>query len=370
MLHSTMQKSKSNKNCTIEFYRFIFAMLIVLCHAAQKLDPEQFHLFSRASIGVEYFFVVSGFLLAASIDKMPPLKANTLGNETKNFLLKKIRSFCPEYYIAWGFAFIFYLYANNLLYFKGIMQTLADCIWELLFVSQSGLFPMRVNGVVWYISTMLLAMAILYPLLRKYKEFFFQIGALLISIFIFGYMFKTFGNLRTPTKWLSFTFKGNIRGFAEICLGISLYPISLKLGKLSLSKLSRFVIFIFEHFGYLGLIFCSLQRDITEYDFIVLFFAALSIMLSFSRQSLFHNIYNNSFSLWLRQFSFSLYLSHVFYANSLSKLLPTWSYSKLLILYLFLSFSTGLVVMYVSKLLQKLWPKLKSYILKLVFVCE
>ena len=50
----------------------------------------------------------------------------------------------------------------------------------------SGMAGYRVNTVTWYISAMILAMLILYPLLIKYKDTFFFIIAPCLSIFLLG----------------------------------------------------------------------------------------------------------------------------------------------------------------------------------------
>jgi len=42
-------------------------------------------------------------------------------------------------------------------------------IWELLLIGNVGFETKTINGVMWYLSSMLSCMFILYPLLKKYK---------------------------------------------------------------------------------------------------------------------------------------------------------------------------------------------------------
>lgn len=355
------------KNGTIEFFRFIYSIVIVFCHAV-VLGSSEKYIFSSGAICVEFFFLVSGYLMAQSVEKMPPLKPHSLGKDTLAFMQKKIKALCPNYYIAWIIGFIFYIISNNLLNFTDILKTFLQCIWELLFVTLSGLVYMRINGAVWYISSMLLVMFLIYPFLRKYYEFFTRAAAPLIAVFLLGYMLKTFGHLRSGTQWLSLTYKGNLRALAELCIGISLFPISRKLQNLSLTAFARILLSLAEAFGYIALLFCSALPKATKYDFLCLFFLSLSVLISFSEQSYFFRILNHQFSFRCGTFSFSLYLSHVFYAKHLPLLLPDWNYDKLFVLYWILAVSTGIFVMYSSQFLKRnssiIFQSLRSLLLK------
>ena len=59
------------KNYTIEFLRFVFAVLILLYHYYSYIlrDTSSPSFFSHAYLGDEFFFMVSGFFLVNSIYK-------------------------------------------------------------------------------------------------------------------------------------------------------------------------------------------------------------------------------------------------------------------------------------------------------------
>ena len=66
--------TKSRKNGRVEFLRFIFALAILFFHIHKsfagddviELGNTGLNFFARGYIGVEFFFLVSGYLLAAS----------------------------------------------------------------------------------------------------------------------------------------------------------------------------------------------------------------------------------------------------------------------------------------------------------------
>ena len=64
------------KNGKIEFFRFVFSIYVVLFHIEKGFSglPKygktvDFSFFAHGSISVEFFFLVSGFLMAKSIYK-------------------------------------------------------------------------------------------------------------------------------------------------------------------------------------------------------------------------------------------------------------------------------------------------------------
>ena len=63
-----METAQKTRNGTIDFWRFIFAIYIMLYHLKETpffADLEAITSWAKgASIGVEFFFILSGFLMA------------------------------------------------------------------------------------------------------------------------------------------------------------------------------------------------------------------------------------------------------------------------------------------------------------------
>ena len=71
-----MEKSRSKRNGTLEFWRFAFAAFVLLFHAEKYIlgEPSMakgvfFGFFPHGAIGVEFFFLLTGLFLAMSADK-------------------------------------------------------------------------------------------------------------------------------------------------------------------------------------------------------------------------------------------------------------------------------------------------------------
>lgn len=65
------------RNGKIELLRFLFAVIIVLHHSRQLLGDENC-LFLGGSLGVEFFFIVSGYLMMSSIEKRKCVRGGTI----------------------------------------------------------------------------------------------------------------------------------------------------------------------------------------------------------------------------------------------------------------------------------------------------
>ena len=61
------------RNVMIEIWRLIFSFLIVICHTVELpwYSPEV-RVTRSTSIGVEFFFIISGYLMAKSASPPPP----------------------------------------------------------------------------------------------------------------------------------------------------------------------------------------------------------------------------------------------------------------------------------------------------------
>ena len=98
-------KKTSQRNGKIELLRFIFCIGVLLFHCEKYVLGEPslekgYHLslFCHGSMGVEFFFLVSGFLMAKSISKKIRMQTElqeTLAKESLGFLKRKIASIFP-----------------------------------------------------------------------------------------------------------------------------------------------------------------------------------------------------------------------------------------------------------------------------------
>lgn len=355
-----MSKSQNVKNGKIEFLRFIFSIIIVLHHSRFLLGDE-ISPFLGGSFAVEFFFIVSGYLMMSSIEKCARGGDKLLvGRETLCFITKKVKNIMPQAICSWIIAFIFIsiTQAKNI---KEMLEMFIDSFWELWMLEMSGLPAQEINGVVWYISSMLLCMAILYPLIRKFPDEMLNIVVPLTILFVLGYLCQEIGTPRNPSHWLGITYKGNLRALSEICIGVLCYQITKNLKKTSLSCFGKILVTILETGIYFTVISYMYFFKASRRDYFFLALLAFGVILSFSGRGVFSAAFNHSLCFFLGKMSMALFFSHTFFAKYLNEILPS-CYTNILrmSIYIGCTIFTSILVMTVVHV----WKRKEKYVIE------
>ena len=373
---------RKQHNVTIDFLRFLFSVIVVLHHSRYVLGDDNCY-FLGGSLAVEFFFFVSGYLLLVGADKagrkngagylLPGgvdmagrteaagLDTKGIGSETLHFILHKIRSFLPEFLIAWwiGFVLIGVVRQYGVLDY---LKAFGNDFWELTLVKMSGLFTHGIDGAMWYLSAMLLGMAILYPLLRTKRDLMTHLVCPLLALFLYGYLCQAEGHPRDPIVWLGLCYKGLVRAIAGLCTGVVICMAVRRLKRFSplgLTKTGNALAIGVQLLCLLLTIRYMAEQEPSEYDYFYMFLLMLLVLLSFAGFGL-ESVLGNSqrlhlLSAFLGKYSLSLYLGHLYFAQHVNELLPEELYSGKIrmTVYLAAAFANGLLVMGLSALYRR-----------------
>lgn len=348
------------RNGKVEFWRFIFSLIIVIHHSRYLLGDNNC-MFLGGSLAVEFFFLVSGYLMMASIDKKKAAPTH-LGHETATYIGRKFNNLCPDLPIAYVIALAFVSFAKQ----NTVSQTVLlfiNSFFEVTQLKMSGLYSVSLNGVTWYISSMLLCMAILYPLIRKFPDIMTNIVVPLTALLLLGYLSGNYDSPRTPLQWIGLTYKGNIRAMAELCLGVLCYKACQRLTALQLRKSGKLLVTLLEWCCYIVVIWYMYAKKASQTDYFMLLIMMVGITLSFSHLGIDAPLFDHPFIVALGKFSLPLFLSHTFYAQHLNSLLPgLWSGNRRMAIYLLCSFATAALVKLISMLLVKFRPAISQWV--------
>lgn len=288
-------------------------------------------------------------------------EATGIGSETLHFILHKIRSFLPEFLIAWwiGFVLIGVVRQYGVLDY---LKAFGNDFWELTLVKMSGLFTHGIDGAMWYLSAMLLGMAFLYPLLRTKRDLMTHLVCPLLALFLYGYLCQAEGHPRDPIVWLGMCYKGLVRAIAGLCTGVVICMAVHRLKKLALAGLTKLGNALAIGTQLLCLILTiryMAEQEPSEYDYFYMFLLMLLVLISFSGFGL-ESVLGNSqrlhrLSAFLGKYSLSLYLGHLYFAQHVNELLPEELYSGKIrmTVYLAAAFANGLLVMGLSVLYRR-----------------
>ncbi len=350
----TMENRKK-RNGAIDFWKFVFSILIVQFHSTNLTKMKDDVKFIGGALAVEFFFLVSGYLMAASISRYKEEDIRP-GRDSRNFLLHKIHGLCPEIFIAWFIGFGVQHIAKKNVTVTSIIKDFLFGIWDLFFLRESGLHTFVANPAAWYISAMLLAMLVLVPLFLKDRDLFINVWAPILAIGALGWLSKNVGNLRGPTDWLGFCYKGWLRAVGELCLGVICWGVCQKIREASYTTLAKALFGLLELFCYLGVLAWTYGHKGSQMDFVVLALFAVGVVVTFSGQSLFSSVFNNSLVYFLGRFSFPIFLSHNYWSHAFPRIYPDRAYAQLYPLYIIASLLTAAFIYVAAKGIRAIAP--------------
>lgn len=201
------------------------------------------------------------------------------------------------------------------------------------------------NGAVWYLSTLLFSTALLYPLLRRLgvSLAYFAVGWMLLGAIYLNGDNVDLGGVRDVIG----TYKGNIRGFAEMLLGASLFPLAQKIRSMSFSRFGAIVITFIKWGMSMVILMFAYRATFFGHNFgIAMMAICIILVLMFSEKCLDTKWYQHPVALFLGRFSLPLFLSHHFYASYLLEILPPdISHVRIGVIYYACSFATAFFVM-------------------------
>lgn len=194
------------RNNILDFYRIIFTLIICLHHFQGTLDTK---IISTGYIGVEFFFILSGFFLYKSFKKN--------NNETAfQYTVKRIKRLYPEYILAFILCFILQMAQSGK---EKSVDFIFQAISEITLMQNIGIFRGGFNYPLWYLSVLIFAGYIVYELLKKDKETFSKIISPIAIVFTFS-LLNSMGKGLENWDTVYGIYLPLLRGFSDICIGV------------------------------------------------------------------------------------------------------------------------------------------------------
>lgn len=297
------------KSVKIEFWRFIFAIYMVIYHTV-------FHIYGVRTggyIGVDVFFIISGYFLAVSQNRYELQSDESRGYLQAcgfRYLLNRYKRLWPMYLVAYIISAII----DACVHFKSALEGL-----ERVYHSFPEMFMLRittsVNGVSWFVAAMLIAGTILYILLCLDRYDILKSSVLpLLSLFIYGRFNQVLGRIHAHNSQTVFPlpYDGIWRAFAGLGLGIFAFYIVRKVTQYDLNDRTKTIFSVLGNLGFLSVVAISFKKYNGFSDFIcvfIIFIALIALMLSECPKKQQYSLYNRLIC-YLGTLSYPIYLMH------------------------------------------------------------
>ena len=325
--------SKHAKNGRVEFLRFIFALGILFYHIHKRfavngnisIGIKDVYFFHQGYIGVEFFFLVSGYLLAASAYAKRSVSTEFIGTETAQMMWKKIKNVFPYHLYA-----ILLTLIVNTIFLEKTAEARIEYVTEswasLFFLQVFGFDTSWVNKLTWYLDVWLMVTFMFWYFLRKHYDTFVKIVCPLMAMFVLGYMAHEYHSLGGVETWTGHFYKCFLRGFGEMALGCSTYSITRQLNKINFTVAGKRILAAVELLCYLWVLRYAVKEIEPKYAFMVLFAMSIGLILTFSNVNPCHKIFDKPIFSWFGKMSLLIYLNQFYSIRLIQSLLPKLSF--------------------------------------------
>ncbi len=297
------------RNRAMELYRFAAAVMILCYHCYWFAFRDEGTQFVGFYLFVELFYILSGFLMMASLRRnvTPEQRLDPAGT-TISYIRGRLRRLYPHHLLSWVLVAAIQYFLLRDLFPIEIFQI----GWpELLLVNIFGFVRGQyINIVCWYLSALLFASLVVYYLLLRDEDGFIKIIAPIVIVVCYGTLFDRKECLAVTIIFAQYSaHMGFMRALADITVGCVAFRAYEWLrdtevpGEGVLATVLEGAVFLASALWMYG--------NSGKYDFLFvpLFFAF--VISVFRGRSLFTRLFDNPVSDWLGKHSYAFFLNNV-----------------------------------------------------------
>lgn len=265
-----------SKNNSIVIWRIVFAYVIMFYHFDNKyLLTQNLPGSIGWYIGVEFFFVVSGFLLYSKLDEYRDQFSNGLC-----FMINRVKRIYPIYFLAFVLCFLFIWIRDR--------WSLHDAVWaggshvfEMLALQGAGLDMGwdYINNTGWFVSVLFISEFIIYHCLVKWKDTMENFVLPITIIVCFSYLYRNMNGIGAASQTTGFYENwGLMRGLLDMSMGVMAARWNKELAK---KFKNTQILRLLGSVGFILVLLLSLFIGNTSLDFVYLIIIAISVAFAF-----------------------------------------------------------------------------------------
>lgn len=264
------------KNVQIEFWRFAFAIYMVIYHTLGHVYATT----TGGYIGVDVFAIIAGFFLAASHEKRNAVEPGVIP-----YIIDRFKRLWPMYISAYVISEALRAFRSNLSFTQTLEQI--DRSFPEMFMLK---IKTSVNGVAWFVAAMLISGILLWVCLAWDTRQKWMPGLLfIIALLIYGMFLQTKARIHfTSTQDIvPFGYDGLWRVFADMSMGVFAFSVVQNIKEQIQDKTVKLALSAAGNIGFMMILVISLFRFHNISDFWYIFIAwcaVVCLMLSERRE--------------------------------------------------------------------------------------
>ena len=242
-----MSKQRNN---IIELGRFVYSLLVVGYHIQLSYDEEDKSVdpFECGALAVEYYFFLSGYFLARSLEKLNLDNKMSFIKKYYTFMKNKIKALLTVHFIAIIAILIIIACCDKKNFVNKLLPGITSIFLVQMAVVYHGNFEKALIVPEWYLSSMIICMLIMVPIFlafRKLMKGVFVVLILLGVLAIFAVIFILITKMKLKPNMIF-----DMRAWGEMNLSMFSYYISLYIEKQTYSNGINILLKIVEIVAY------------------------------------------------------------------------------------------------------------------------
>ena len=241
-------KQLKPRNNIIEFGRFIYSLLVLGYHIQFSYSDDKIDIFENGALAVEYYFLLSGYFLSRSLEKVAKDEKNNILKKTYYFMKNKITALLNVHILSIIVVIIVIASCDSKNFVDKFLPGIPSIFLVHMIIVWTGAFDKALIVPEWYLSSMIICMLFMVPIFLLSTKKLKGIYSTLILIAIIALIAIITG---LATKW---AFNENIlydiRAWGEMSIGMLSYYLSICLKNKSFGNCSLILFKIFEIIGY------------------------------------------------------------------------------------------------------------------------
>lgn len=321
---------------SIDLVRIVIALTVAAAHTIEMIEGSGSEFTRAISVFMDFFFMLSGFFMMSHIDNS--------ANETETsfgYVLHKIKGFFWPLCVVNAVQFFIHCRINDVRTVGGVLEKFWHFKWEFILLQCAGMIQDPqfnqdyLMGPAWYLSAMMIAILLIYPLAKHYRRAFINIISPLLLIFVYSGLIQKLGYVNFGSGFTFIISDAVIRAVAASCGGALCYDIYCRMrdGGLADKKSLR----VLDVLCWLSIPLCIFFGCIKLNDsqtFLIIPFAGVIIFsfLNMTPVSQKLNAVPSRISGFLGNISLYLYLAHFPVLTAVKALIPDEPVSKKLLI--------------------------------------
>ena len=306
-----MPKASKPRNNLVELFRFIYSLLVLGYHVQMSYEDDVYDIFENGAIAVEFYFLLSGYFLARSLEKLSKDEKTNFFLKVYYFMKNKVTALLNVHFLAIVAIIIIIACCDTDSFLDKFLPGIPSIFLVHMIIVWSPDFNKALIVPEWYISSMLICMlfmVIIYLLFTKILKGIYAttilIGVVCIIAIITGLAINWAFNQNMVY---------NLRAWAEMNIGMFSYYVSISIKDKTYSNGIDILLKVVELIAYivpaiLGIIPYNL--DFKSYILGVIFIF-VGVFITFAEKgNIIHNEKVNMVFGYLGAISLPIYLFH------------------------------------------------------------